>query len=82
MAKIQAPVYGFYAENDARITASIPDTQEKMKAAGKTYDPVVYAGAGHGFMRLGDDPAGTPANVKARNDAFERLKTLLKSLNK
>jgi len=82
MARIQAPVYGFYAENDARITASIPDTQEKMKAAGKTYEPAVYAGAGHGFMRSGDDPNGSPANVKARNDAWERWKTLLKQLNK
>ncbi|HUA58393.1 MAG TPA: dienelactone hydrolase family protein [Verrucomicrobiae bacterium] len=82
IAKIQAPVYGFYAEMDNRITGGIPDAQEKMKAAGKTYEPVVYAGAGHGFMRSGDDPAGTPANVKARNDAFERLTRLLKQLNR
>ena len=28
-----------------------------MKAAGKTYEPVTYEGAGHGFMRAGDAPA-------------------------
>src|ERR1700738_3272454 len=48
MKRIQAPVYGFYAGNDARIDATIPATREQMKAAGKVYDPVVYEGAGHG----------------------------------
>jgi carboxymethylenebutenolidase len=82
MAKIHAPVYGFYGGNDARISAAVPDVQEKMKAAGKTYDPVIYDGAGHGFMRSGDDPAGTPANVKARNEAFAKMKGLIQSLSK
>ena len=30
-----------------------------MKAAGKTYEPVIYDGAGHGFMRAGEDPDDT-----------------------
>jgi len=30
-----------------------------MKAAGKKYEPVVYDGAGHGFMRAGEDPPPT-----------------------
>jgi carboxymethylenebutenolidase len=77
MARIKAPVYGFYAENDARIDATIPDTTANMKAAGKVYEPVTYTGAGHGFMRAGEDPAGTEPNHKARADASERLKTLL-----
>src|SRR5437762_771671 len=51
MARIKAPVYGFYAGNDARIDATIPDTLAAMKTAGKSYDPVTYDGAGHGFMR-------------------------------
>jgi carboxymethylenebutenolidase len=57
VSAITAPVYGFYAGEDARIGATIPDTQAAMKAAGKKYDPVTYAGAGHGFMRAGEDPA-------------------------
>ena len=77
MDRIKAPVYGFYAENDARIGATIPDAEAAMKAAGKTYEPVTYAGAGHGFMRAGEDPAGTEANRKARADAWERWKKLL-----
>src|SRR5207253_8872031 len=50
MARIKAPIYGFYGGNDARITATVPKTQEAMKAAGKTYEQVTYEGAGHGFM--------------------------------
>jgi carboxymethylenebutenolidase len=61
VASITAPVYGFYAGEDARIDATIPGTQEAMKAAGRKYDPVTYAGAGHGFMRAGEDPAGDAA---------------------
>jgi carboxymethylenebutenolidase len=78
MARIHAPVYGFYAGNDARIDATIPDATAQMKQAGKTYEPVIYDGAGHGFMRAGDDPAGTAPNKKARDDSWIRLKALLK----
>jgi carboxymethylenebutenolidase len=78
---ITAPVYGFYAGNDARVGATIPDTTAKMKAAGKIYEPVTYDGAGHGFMRAGEDPANTvPANKTARDEAFARLVKLLKEV--
>src|SRR6266404_2550780 len=56
LARIQAPVYGFYAGNDMRINATVPATVEAMKELKKAYDPVTYEGAGHGFMRAGDAP--------------------------
>jgi len=77
MARIKAPVYGFYAGNDARIGATLPDTTAQMKAAGKIFDPVVYEGAGHGFMRAGEAPDANDANKKARQDAWVRWKDLL-----
>ena len=80
LAGISCPVYGFYAENDARITASVPKGVEQMKAAGKTYEPVTYTGAGHGFMRGGEDPAGRPADKKARDDAWVRVREILKKI--
>ena len=91
VAAINSPVYGFYAGNDARIGATLPKTQELMKAARKSYDPVTYDGAGHGFMRAGDAPAPAAdadakaleayaGNKKARDDAWGRWKTLLKRL--
>ena len=77
MSRIKAPVYGFYAGNDARIDATIPDAVAAMKAAGKTYDPVTYDGAGHGFMRAGEAPDAKDADKKARDDSWTRWKTLL-----
>jgi carboxymethylenebutenolidase len=75
---ITAPVYGFYGGNDARIGATVPATTEAMKAAGKFYEPVMYDGAGHGFMRAGEDPTNTnPANKTAREQGFARLVKLL-----
>ena len=78
---ITAPVYGFYAGNDSRIGATIPATTAAMKAAGKKYEPITYDGAGHGFMRAGEDPSNTvPGNKTAREQGFARLVSLLKAM--
>ena len=78
---ITAPVFGFYAGNDARIGATLPATIEAMKAAGKRFEPVTYDGAGHGFMRAGVDPGNTvPGNKTAREQGFTRLVSLLKEM--
>jgi carboxymethylenebutenolidase len=81
IAKIKAPVYGFYGGNDQRVNATIAKSEELMKAAGKKYEPVIYEGAGHGFMRAGEDPANTvEANKKARDEAWTRWKSILKKM--
>jgi carboxymethylenebutenolidase len=77
VAGIEAPVYGFYGGDDARVNATIPKTQELMDAAGKKFEPVIYEGAGHAFMRLGELPDATPANRKAHDAAWKRWRTLL-----
>jgi len=51
-----------------------------MKSLGKTYEPVTYKGAGHGFMRAGEAPDATPDNRQARNEAWKRWKKLLGNL--
>lgn len=89
LARINCPVYGFYGENDNRVDATIPKTTEAMKKLGKTYEPIIYNGAGHGFMRAGEDPtpaeggkkAAQSANKKARDDAWKRWKSLLKKIS-
>jgi len=83
LARITAPVYGFYADNDMRVNATIPPTVEAMKALKKKYDPVTYAGAGHGFMRAGEPNAPEPkapattgdeaADKKAKEDYDKAL---------
>src|SRR6266446_5866826 len=80
--KVACPVYGFYAENDERVDAIIPKAEELMKAAGKKYEPVIYKGAGHGFMRSGEpnNPNVREGDRKARDEAWAYWKTLLKQL--
>ena len=70
---ISAPVYGFYAQNDARITAGLAGTMTAMRAAGKAFDPITYPGAGHGFMRAGQAPDATAENRRAWQEGFERM---------
>ena len=80
MARINAPVYGFYGGNDARVGATVPGTVADMKELGKPYEPVSYEGAGHGFMRAGEAPDASEGNKKAREEAWVRWKDLLKKL--
>jgi carboxymethylenebutenolidase len=79
---ITAPVYGFYAGEDARIGATLPATEAAMKAAGKKYEPVTYAGAGHGFMRAGEDPANDAAIANISDDADAKKKHDMAVANK
>jgi carboxymethylenebutenolidase len=80
--RITAPVYGFYGGSDNRVNATIPASTKLMEQARKQYDPVVYEGAGHGFMRSGepDNPDVRPGDVKAREEAWKRWKDILSKL--
>ena len=72
LERIKAPVYGFYAGNDARINAALPKTTELMKELGKTFDVVVYEGAGHGFMRAGEAPEPKAPEAKGEAEADKK----------
>jgi carboxymethylenebutenolidase len=80
LARIPFPVYGFYVGNDARVTATIPQTGKLMKEAGKTYEPKTYEGASHGFMRAGEAPDASTANQQARDAGWRRWLELLKGV--
>jgi carboxymethylenebutenolidase len=68
LANIKAPVLGLYGGEDARINATIPATQAKMKALGKIYETHIFEGAGHGF--LGQQGRMNGANLKASEQAW------------
>ena len=76
LARISCPVFGFYAENDARINQTLEETRRQM--AQKKFEPVIYTAAGHGFMRAGQAPDASPANRQARQDALKRIRLILK----
>jgi len=81
VSSITAPVYGFYASEDARIGATIPDTVKAMQDAGKAYNVEMYKGAGHGFMRAGEDPGNTnPDNKEAHDRAWASWAQFLKAM--
>ncbi len=72
LAKIKAPVYGFYAGNDARINAMLPATTTAMSELKKTFEPVTYEGAGHGFMRAGEAPEPVAPQPKGDKEADDK----------
>lgn len=78
LAKIEAPVYGYYGGNDNRVNSTIEMTDSQMKELGKKYEYEIYDNAGHAFMRAGHEENGEPGNKKAHDQAWKRLLSLLK----
>ena len=76
-ARIGAPVHAFYGGNDERVDATIDRTTAAMKAAGKTYDPVIYDGAGHAYMRAAESPSPNESTKAAAAASWKRLLGLL-----
>jgi carboxymethylenebutenolidase len=77
LGRIGARVYGFYGGDDARVNATIDRTKAQMEAAGKTYEPVAYPGAGHGFLSRGEGDEASAANREAAERAWQRWLELL-----
>jgi carboxymethylenebutenolidase len=76
LAKIKAPIIGFYGGNDARVTSTVEPTAAEMKKLGKVYEPHVMEGAGHGFLK---GQAQSEANAKAAADAWPLTLAFLKA---
>lgn len=68
LGAVRAPVLGLYGGNDARVNATIPPADSAMKAMGKVYEPHIFEGAGHGFLRQQDGQGG--ANLEATKKAW------------
>src|SRR5262249_35988432 len=68
LAAIKAPVLGLYGGDDARVNATIEPASAEMKKLGKMYEPHIYDGAGHGFLRQQSGKDG--ANLKASQQAW------------
>jgi carboxymethylenebutenolidase len=65
---VNCPVAGFYGGNDTRITGTVQSTKDAMDKLGKAYEPHVFEGAGHGFLRQQTGQNG--ANQKAADQAW------------
>lgn len=76
-SRITSAVEGFYGGNDARVNSTLDKTAAAMQAAGKTFTPVLYEGAGHAYLRAGEEPDASAANQAAREQSWTRLLSLL-----
>jgi carboxymethylenebutenolidase len=81
LLNLHSPVLGNYGGDDARVTSTIAPAQATLKAVkGSRYEPNVYDGAGHGFLRdqSGRDGANLKATQKAWPKTIEFLRKNLK----
>lgn len=74
---VGVPVYGFYAENDDRINATIEQTKTQMQENEKTFEYELYDNVGHAFMRKADVDAADILSQEAKQIAFERMINIL-----
>ncbi len=80
IGSVRAPVLGLYGADDARVNATIEPAQVALKATGRSYEPNLYEGAGHGFLRAQSGREG--ANLRASKAAWPRtIEFLRKHLN-
>ncbi len=77
LASIKAPVLGLYGGDDARVNATIEPAAAEMTRLGMSYEPEIYAGAGHGFLRAQSGREG--ANLKATEQAWPRTIAFLRT---
>jgi carboxymethylenebutenolidase len=70
VAAVRAPLLGLFAENDARVNATVPAADSTLRANARTHEFTTFAGAGHGFLRQQSGQNG--ANRTASEQAWPR----------
>ena len=74
--EVHAPVLGLYGGDDARVDATIDPARKVLSRAHRSYDPHVFDGAGHGFLRAQTQRDG--ANLRATQKAWPLTVDFLK----
>ncbi len=68
LRRVRAPVMGFYGGDDQRVNATVEPAKAEMDRLGRRYEPHIYEGAGHSFLRAQNDRDG--ANMGATEQAW------------
>jgi len=76
LLRVQAPVLAHYGGDDARVDATIEPAKAVLQRTGVYYEPYLYDGAGHGFLRAQSEREG--ANLKAAQESWPRTIAFLK----
>ena len=74
LKQIHCPILAFYGERDENLMASLPELQEKMKAANVDFTVQVYENAGHAFF---NDTNRFAYNKPAAEDAWPKALAFL-----
>jgi carboxymethylenebutenolidase len=69
VGKIKSAVLALYGGTDTRINAGIPAIEEAMKKENKTFEKIIYDGAGHAFF----NDTGAAYNANAAKDAWAKM---------
>ncbi len=79
---VEAPVFGFYGGNDNRVNSTIEMSENAMAKFENPYHYEIYEGAGHAYMRSGDNPEieSDHPNKMARDKSWKRLVDILTNL--
>jgi len=67
--KIQAAVLGLYGGEDRFVNPGIPAMEKAMKDNGKTFEKIIYPGAGHAF----NNDTGPSYNEQAALDGWQKM---------
>jgi carboxymethylenebutenolidase len=76
LLKLNVPVLGLYGGDDARVGVTVEPASVDIKKLGKTFEYVMYKGAGHGFLRAQSERDG--ANLRATKKAWPRMLAFLR----
>jgi carboxymethylenebutenolidase len=74
MARINAPVIGFYGEDDARITSGVEAAAAEMRRLGKAFEHHIYPHATHVFLEFQDLGGNAEAVAHAWPRAMEFIR--------
>jgi len=74
LARVKAPVAGFYGEDDSRVMQTVTAAEATMKRLGKTYDVHVYPGATQAFLRSTVEGRNSEAGASAWPAAIQFLR--------
>lgn len=70
---INCPVYGFYGEQDKRISDQVPYFAEQMKSKGKSFHYKIYPNTGHAFF----NDTRAAYQIDSARDAYQKVLTFL-----
>lgn len=80
--KAKAPILGLYGGNDTRVNATIEPAKAELAKTKVTYEPHIFEGAGHGFLRQQTGSEQGPGNLKATQEAWPLTLEFLRKYTK